>query len=654
MSGLLFGQDEIEGIRQRAARHGWASRSLERIRRGLEFQREDLLTGGKRALKGEAPGRTFLELALCARLEGGWHREAVEMVLREAADPAPFMFKQAFELCLGLDFAGDVDNALRERIIQRILLPVGERFVRERFGGSNIQTTYNLTLLNIGLLTSRSDFIDRVTSDPERGFAYHLANSVRPDGFWYEQSHASYHIGTIERLMLTRWIAERNGLGLGGDEVIRKMVDTLPGMAMQGGVLPLIGEIKGDGRPTLYRPCLLEVAYARYETPWIGWALGRMDREDLWSLLVGRDIGRAEAPDHKSRLYPETGLCVLKNGEPETYWDGKGSGVTLSFGPHGDWHGHAGKLGIEYRRDSQYQVRDLGNSGSYSQPIHRMWYMTTLAHSTLVLDGRNQAFTWTKSQPQLESRESGICQSHLFRDEVSACTASADFAFPGCRVSRTLFLTSGYLLDIMECDSLDGGEHTFDWVLHTGGMIQTGLPFARAPLDYAGERPALAPPAVYSCNTSAPSPYDYIREVEALRTGDAWSLDVMDCVWAADFWKIKGKAMGLAMLGEAGTTVFKGVCPVAAQDVYDPVILVRRRTRRTVFIALHVPGDRKMDLECLKNEGGTLVCRVSENGVGTDLLVKRDSDESAELCGMRVDGKLAFSRTTPEGGRKPE
>lgn len=644
MSGLFFGELEIAAIRDRVTRHRWAQRGLERIRLGLELDREELLAGAGRTRTGRGLGDIFFELALCGRLLDGWHREAAEIMLRESADLGPFLFKQTLGLCLGLDFLDGLDDKLRTRVNERLLLPIGERYMKERRGGSNLQTTANLSLLCIGLLTGRSAFIERALSDPEMGFSYHLANSVYPDGFWYEQSHASYHTGTIERFLKMRRIASRNGLETGGDDVIRKMLETLPAMALPGGILPLIGEASGDGRPTFYRACLLELAYAMYGIPWIGWALGRMDREDLWSLLVGREIGPADAPEPRSALFPETGLCVLKQGNPGSYWEGKGSGVTVTFGPHGDWHGHAGKLGIEYRHDGRYLIRDHGHSGGYSLPIHRMWFMTTLAHSTVVLDGRNQRFTWTHDRPELERNESGICHARLFREDVSACTVSADFAYPGCRLKRTLFLTATYLLDIMEGASLDGEEHTFDWVLHTGGTLQSDLPFAPAALPAVRDKPMIRPlpDAGYSCGTLAPSPYDYIREVGALQTAERWDLDVMDCVWAADFWKITGQAMRLSMLGEAGTTVFKGVCPAAARDVYDPVVLARRRGRQTTFIALHVPGDRMLNLECPVNKDGTIVCRVSGNGMEPDVLVKQDAGKQVELDGFVAKGQLEF------------
>lgn len=649
MTGLFFDESDIAIMRDRVNRHDWARRGLDQIRRRLECRRVELLSG--RDPGDKTPGTTLLDLALCSRLVDGWHREAAEKYLRQLEDPAPFLFKQGFELCLALDLLNDLDKPLREQLYTRILLPVGDKFMMEHRGGGNIQTTFNVTLLCIGILTGRRDFVERVTSDPERGYPYQLANSVDADGFWFEQSHVSYHSGSIERFLRLRWVMRRHGFDLGGDDVIRRMIDTFPGMAMQGGLLPLIGEVSGDSRPTLYRDWF-ELAYAMYETSWIGWALGRMPREGIWSVMVGRDIGAAEPPESRSRLFPATGLCVMKSGNRDTYWDGKGSGATITFGPHGDWHGHAGKLGIEYRVDDRYLARDHGHGGGYAHPIHRQWYMSTLAHSTVVLDERNQRFTWCNGRPEQDRRETGACQAHLFRDDVSACTVSADFAYPGCRLKRTLFLTADYLLDIFECEAQDGAEHTFDWVLHTGGTIQTDLPFVHGSLECRNKGGKIPSPEgqPYSPGSMAPASYDYIREIEMLETADRWSLDIMNAKWAADVWKIQDRALRVTLLGEPGTAVYKGVCPATPADIYNPVILVRRRTRSTTFIALHNPGEQELELECLANQAGTLLCRVSGASLGTHCLFKQDEERAVTLADRVWHGKLDFDGACALGG----
>lgn len=538
----------------------------------------------------------------------------------------------AQELCMGLDFLDGLADDLRARLHERVLLPIAQRLEDIHRGGSNWQTNTNLGLLCIGLATGRREWLHALTDDPERSFAYHLANSVHPDGFWYEQSPASYHIGTIVRLLRTRWIADRNGITLGGDDTLRKMIDTVVEMALPGGVLPLIGDVHGERLPTPERHlAFLELAYAMYGTPWIGWLLSRTDREDTWSMLVGRQIDAIQAPTTRSRLFEPAGLCLLKQGGAKDYWEGKGAGVSVTFGPHGDWHGHPGKLGIEYRRDNHYLVRDHGHGGGYGLPIHRQWFAATLAHSTVVVDGQNQAFTLTHDRSELERNERGACHAHLFRDDVSACTVSADFAYPGCRLRRTLCLTAAYLIDIMECAGLDGTDHTFDWVLHTGGTIQTDLPFAPGSLAFFAHG------------------YDYIREVEAYHTADRWKLDVMDCTWSDSSPVITGKAMRLAMLGELGTTVLKGVCPAAAPHTYEPVVIVRRRARSTVFMAIHVPGDEELDFECLLNDAGTIACRVKAPEAASGVLIKQDTENTIEVDGITFGGWLGFFH--PESDR---
>ncbi|MHB9109640.1 MAG: heparinase II/III domain-containing protein [Armatimonadota bacterium] len=641
MSGVFFSKLDIEAMRERIAHHDWAARVFRKIHTNLEADRTELLAGARVYPQGGERARIFSELALCSRMVDGWHREAAEVILQNIEDLPSFVGSMrdpasghdyglnglmisvaAQNLCLGLDFLDELDAGLRDRLHERVLLPIAGRIDGIHRGGSNWQTNLNLGLLCIALATERREWLHALVDDPTRSFAYHLANSVFPDGFWYEQSYASYHIGTIVRFLRTRWIADRNGIALGDEDILQKMIDTVIEMALPGGVLPLIGDVHG-GAPVSPKRHLafLELAYAMYRTPWIGWMLQKTTRDDLWSLLVGREIDAAKMPEPHSRVFESSGLCVLKQGQAEDYWNGRGSGATITFGSHGDWHGHPGKLGIEYVHDGHYLARDLGHGGGYGLPIHRHWFAATPAHSTVVVDGKNQAFTRTHDKTELERNEHGACHAHLFRDDVSACMVSADFAYPGCRLRRTLFLTSSYLLDITECRSLDEHEHTFDWLLHTGGIIQSDLPFAHRSLEFFADG------------------YDYIREVEGIDTADCWQLDVMDCSWSDAAPVIGGKAMRLSMPGEAGTTVFKGVCPSAVPHAYEPVIIVRRRARSTAFIALHVPGDQALDLECLLHDAGTIACRV-----GSDLLVKQDTEQAVEVAGIAFNGLLGFFR----------
>jgi hypothetical protein len=80
MSGVFFGEEEIEAIRARVANRRWAARVFERIRSGLEVDRVELLAGTRAYLQGGERARIFFELALCSRFADGWHREAAESI----------------------------------------------------------------------------------------------------------------------------------------------------------------------------------------------------------------------------------------------------------------------------------------------------------------------------------------------------------------------------------------------------------------------------------------------------------------------------------------------------------------------------------------------------------------------------------------------
>jgi hypothetical protein len=108
--------------------------------------------------------------------------------------------------------------------------------------------------------------------------------------------------------------------------------------------------------------------------------------------------------------------------------------------------------------------------------------------------------------------------------------------------------------------------------------------------------------------------------------------------------------MRLTMLGEAGTRVFKGVCPATPADIYNPVILVRRRARRTTFVALHDPTATGLDLQCLVNNEGTLLCQVSGEGLGPDLLFKQDEERAVNVGGHIWRGKLAYCGLSGDHG----
>lgn len=683
---VMFGFEEINRIRDKVSRYDWAARAFDSVRGKAEALKTKLfrpetrpeLTMEERKCQAD----DLLNLAICARLEGGWYIDAALRMLSSAKDPGGFIeaygddnpditsalsalepsntllvSKAAIKASLALDLiAGESqDPSALEEFTGKVLVPMTEAIKAHNSRGSNWQTYHNLALLLVGLVVGRDDFVSVVTDKPDRSFAYHLRNSILPDGFWFEQSF-DYHIFVMRNLILTKLIADRNGIELGGDEILKKALKAVLRMSLPGSQLPLLADTPRLTFGDIVD--LLEIGYAEFHDPWCAWALGRTKREGLFSLLLGEEVVFVEAPSVRSELFEDSGICVMKLGSPESYWDGAGQAVTVTFGPHGDWHGHPGKLGIEFYNDSDYLVQDMGVGVGYALPMHRRWFTTTAAHSTVVIDGKNQRFiTCCHNVPEAENPiERGHLHAYHFSDCFNACVVSADFAYPGFSCNRSLFQTPDYLLDVFECASLGGSEHTYDWVCHLDGLIVSELPFKRAPLGFLAEGEEIARWTKAALagrdylDRSVENGYDFIFRTEALGVDGPWRLDIAKCSYCDSTPTVTGNGMRLHMLGEPGTTVFKGECPTPKHDKYSPVVIVRRRAVRTVFVALHVPGGTELTIKNLYSSEESAAWKISHADRFVDYVVRQGSSRRLSVEGeLSTDAILGYLRQDGTG-----
>ena len=64
----------------------------------------------------------------------------------------------------------------------------------------------------------------------------------------------------------------------------------------------------------------------------------------------------------------------------------------LTFAPFGGFHGHFDKLSFVWYARGRERGVDPGRAASqaYRLPIHTQWYRATLAHNTVVVDGKSQ------------------------------------------------------------------------------------------------------------------------------------------------------------------------------------------------------------------------------------------------------------------------
>jgi hypothetical protein len=183
---------------------------------------------------------------------------------------------------------------------------------------------------------------------------------------------------------------------------------------------------------------------------------------------------------------------------------------------------------------------------NYGVPLHQEWYRSTVAHNTVSVDS------------QLQKNADGRLEHWAAEAGATTISASADGAYPGVSLRRTVRLAEGRIEDRFECRS--GAEHVYDWAFHAPGRLTCSLP----------AEPQTGP-------LGAASGYQHITQVRHARTGEPW--------WVR--WEQDGTQLTLRMDAAPGTEIFTGTGPGRNPSDRVPCVVVRRRGRETEFRAVH-------------------------------------------------------------------
>jgi hypothetical protein len=232
---------------------------------------------------------------------------------------------------------------------------------------------------------------------------------VRDDGL-YREASSYYHAYAVEFYLIASVVAERNGVMLA--PVVRgqleRMLEALAWLVRPDGTLPNIGD--GDGGRTLR----LGAANLRSANELLASAAILTGRAELRAGLpaTGEEaawlwpdglarlarLGPA-APPHGGRQFGDARLTVeRRNVDGDERWalfDAGDMGM-LSGG-----HGHAGCLGLALYAHGRELVVDRGTYVYNAAPAWRRFFRGTRAHSTVMIDGFEQAepasgnFQWT-------------------------------------------------------------------------------------------------------------------------------------------------------------------------------------------------------------------------------------------------------------------
>jgi hypothetical protein len=228
------------------------------------------------------------------------------------------------------------------------------------------------------------------------------------------------------------------------------------------GVASLLGHVYDASVPVVEGGAGLITEVERQEPPsgvrrdglgWKGllWAAPELphEAEDAW-------------PPTSAHL-EATGLAVFRRDGGRTY-------VSLDYGEPGGGHGHPDRLNLTLFAAGIPWLVDFG-TGSYVSP-RLPWYRSTLAHNAPLVDGLSQA----------EAR--GVCVGYAEGNGYGwVCAQLPDgTAFDGVGVQRTVVVTPGYVLDVLQMASAVG-ERMLALPWHGWGRVashQLGVTFERA------------------------------------------------------------------------------------------------------------------------------------------------------------------------------
>jgi hypothetical protein len=388
----------------------------------------------------------------------------------------------------------------------------------------------------VGLFYGRDDLVRYAIDSPE-GVRDLMVNGIRDDGLWLEGS-LHYHFTPLYGLVpLAEMFRHAGGpidlyrAEFEGGHTLKQLFDAPLEIIFPDGLVPNIGD--GYGRDIYLQDVYLyEYAYTAWRDPRYAWLLKRPSpaesrARDLEGrkvrLLWGTPPGETQAPDVRSRVFPEHGYVMLRSVEGREYWYGKGFAAFLTFDRAGI-HSHLDKLGLILWGNGRLLAQDVESrpteGHAFSSQVQRELNRRTLCSNTVVVDGRDQ-----RSVPQL-------LELVDFASTPGGCRATiADregLLYPGVRQARTVVVQPGRATDIFRVES--DKPHTFDWTLH--------------PLDADGRTSSTLD---FEALPDAPSPAPgWVRNGRRAQTDGPWTAE----------WEKDGVRLHLSMNGAPGTEVW--------------------------------------------------------------------------------------------------
>ncbi|RXZ82970.1 hypothetical protein EBB07_08665 [Paenibacillaceae bacterium] len=428
-----------------------------------------------------------------------------------------------------------------QRYKEQFFLPMAAFLCRTAGGTPNISCWMRGAAGMIGLFFEEYG-VCREVAEGFEGIKETLANGLLKGGFWYESSF-HYHYYCAEGLTYYAVFCELYGYDFPElADAMKRMYRYPLQYSFPTGQFPS----PNDGWPnrsfadyaaqyewirSVYdedafryalalsydkEKCPLEGGAQRPEAGGMARLLFGTDWTGEWNAQAASQQATVGHPPRVSRMDEDIYYIFLQHEE---------ASVFLKYGFVIAEHAHADVMNFELYVKDRFVSRDISNSG-YGTDLFREWQRKSIAHNTVLVDGRNQP-----------NRPHG--QLVAFDAATNSCKVAAAEVYPGVDYERSLQLLQDRLTDVfavtVKQEATEGQSppaHTFDWLFHCAGEIVHDLPLRRC-----------SPPG-------EAEGYQLMEEVSSCEVDGTCHIS----------WELPNQRLTLTMQGCPGTTVylFKG------------------------------------------------------------------------------------------------
>ena len=522
-------------------------------------------------------------------------------------------------LLMGYDFTASsaIYSAADHEQVRELSQQVVKIIRRFNPGQMNWQVLNNIGVAAASLLCRDRWLLDEVINGPV-GFHYHMADSVLPYGFWFEGT-IGYHCLVTRLFLEEAMMLKRSGITFAQTDRLRQMVDFVVNLSDDYGVLP----VPGDSRPSKLsdndHTNMIRVLQALVEDYPVA-----IEQTDAYH---PGDYG-SDYSEHYVRLIygplqtvtdrDERSLCIDLPDAGMSVVGGKNTQLFTRYARASGGHSHSDAMAITFNYQGNRLLVD-SSVITYSHPAYLGYYIKTLSHNALLVDGATIA-----ALPATRT---------LFVDEgpVLLFETYSDNLYPGVEQRRcTLLIDDRFLVDWYKVDS--DREHTLDYVLH--------LPMGRLQPEDTGP--------MRDVELTEGGAYEFLQDVKQASGPGPGLFHYHPKAGPAAQVTVRSNPLGVTHLASApGVNSFTD---------RTPMLLYRVRSDRARFLAATIPDPDsqagKWQIRYLDQADtcppGWLGVEISD-GSTTHSIFGNETDETFKRQNIECRGDIVYLRRDSQG-----